>query len=229
MFDGQEASNWEDGRKNATKPMRERLILAAIDEIEEVGFERFSVRRVAGACGASCAAPYKHFKNKREFFEEILRYINGVWLERQERILVRLADKPLRQKLVELAVDYIRFMVENPRFRSILMIKDATFDVDYLQIKSEISACSKELIRLYCEEVGMPPAVAKIKMYVVRSLIYGASLMFGNCELNYDERTLNYVRATIEREFDLPWTFGLDADVPEDERRSFSDVFYGRA
>jgi len=203
--------------------------LAAIDEIEEVGFERFSVRRVAGACGASCAAPYKHFKNKRDFLEEILRYINGVWLERQENILKNTADSSLREKLVELAVDYIRFMVENPRFRSILMIKDDTFDVGCLQIKAELSARSKELIRLYCEEVGMPPAVAKIKMYVVRSLIYGASLMFGNCELNYDEQTMRYVRATIEREFDLPWFLGFDQEVLEDDARSFSDVFYSRA
>ncbi len=209
--------------------MRERLIVAALNELEEVGFARFSVRRVATACGASCAAPYKHFKNKREFFEEILRYINGVWLERQENILINMEDATSRQKLVELAVDYIRFMVENPRFRTVLMIKDDTFDDGYLQIKAELSARSKELIRLYCDEVGMPPSVAKIKMYVVRSLIYGASLMFGNGELNYDERTMRYVRATIEREFDLPWTFGFEKEIPTDDPRSFSDVFYGRA
>ncbi len=209
--------------------MRERLIVAALNELEEVGFARFSVRRVATACGASCAAPYKHFKNKREFFEEILRYINGVWLERQEKVLVKLEGATSRQKLVELAVDYVRFMVENPRFRTVLMIKDDTFDDGYLQIKAELSARSKELIRLYCDEVGMPPSVAKIKMYVVRSLIYGASLMFGNGELNYDEQTMRYVRATIEREFDLPWTFGFEKEIPIDDPRSFSDVFYGRA
>ncbi len=209
--------------------MRERLIVAALKELEEVGFARFSVRRVATACGASCAAPYKHFKNKREFFEEILRYINGVWLERQEKVLVNMEGATSRQKLVELALDYVRFMVENPRFRTVLMIKDDTFDDGYLQIKAELSARSKELIRLYCDEVGMPPSVAKIKMYVVRSLIYGASLMFGNGELNYDEQTMRYVRATIEREFDLPWTFGFEKEIPIDDPRSFSDVFYGRA
>ena len=223
------SSTSKEESQNAAKPMRERLIVAALNELEEVGFARFSVRRVATACGASCAAPYKHFKNKREFFEEILRYINGVWLERQEKVLVKLEGATSRQKLVELAVDYVRFMVENPRFRTVLMIKDDTFDDGYLQIKAELSARSKELIRLYCDEVGMPPSVAKIKMYVVRSLIYGASLMFGNGELNYDEQTMRYVRATIEREFDLPWTFGFEKEIPIDDPRSFSDVFYGRA
>ena len=60
----------------AALPLRRRLILAAIDEIEEVGFERFSVRRVAAACGASCAAPYKHFKNRQELVVAILDYIS---------------------------------------------------------------------------------------------------------------------------------------------------------
>ncbi|MGN1065648.1 MAG: hypothetical protein ACI4QC_09560, partial [Thermoguttaceae bacterium] len=43
------------------------------------------------------------------------------------------------------------------------------------------------------------------KMYVVRSLIYGASLMFSNGELVYDDYTMGFVRAAIDREFDLPW------------------------
>ena len=43
-------------------PLRARLVLAAIDEIENVGFERFSMRRVAAACGASCAAAIQAFQ-----------------------------------------------------------------------------------------------------------------------------------------------------------------------
>ena len=47
--------------------LREKLLSAGIDEIVTHGVEGFSLRRVAAACGASCAAPYKHFKNKYEF------------------------------------------------------------------------------------------------------------------------------------------------------------------
>ena len=79
---------------------RERLILAALDEVEEVGFARFSLRRVANACGVSCAAPYKHFKNKREVFEAILRYINSEWIRRQDVTLNKFADRSIRERLV---------------------------------------------------------------------------------------------------------------------------------
>lgn len=87
------------------------------------------------------------------------------------------------------------------------MIKDETFDDDYLQIKAELSERSKELINEYRREIGMPEKTAKIKMYVVRSLIYGASLMFGNGELPFDDVHMKYVEAAIDREFDLPWEF----------------------
>ncbi|MBQ9811810.1 MAG: TetR/AcrR family transcriptional regulator [Thermoguttaceae bacterium] len=184
--------------------VRERLILAALDEVEEVGFARFSLRRVASACGLSCAAPYKHFKNKRAIIEAILRHINSVWFRRQEIVLERLADEPLRVRLVELSLEFIRFMVENPQFRSILMIHDATFDSEYLDVKADLSAHSKKLIKKFCDETNMPLAEAKKKMYLVRSIIYGASLMFANYELKYCEETMEYVRLAIDREFDLP-------------------------
>ncbi len=196
----------------AAAPLRLRLVLAAIDEVEEVGFERFSVRRIANACGVSCAAPYKHFKNKREIFEAILDYITDVWLERQEQVRARTAGAPLRELLVELALEYVRFMVENPRFRAILMIKDQTFDSDYLEVKAKISDFSKEVILQYCAEHDVDHKTAMIKMYVVRSLIYGASLMFGNRELPYNDVAMRYVRAAIDREFDLPWVFEKDGE-----------------
>ncbi|MBQ7030488.1 MAG: helix-turn-helix transcriptional regulator, partial [Thermoguttaceae bacterium] len=72
--------------QNPTQPsIRERLTLAALAEAEAFGFEGFSMRRVANACGVSCAAPYKHFKNKSELLASVISYINEKWLERQEK------------------------------------------------------------------------------------------------------------------------------------------------
>ena len=42
------------------------LVLAGIKEIERHGLADFSLRRVASLCGVSCAAPYRHYKNKNE-------------------------------------------------------------------------------------------------------------------------------------------------------------------
>lgn len=193
-------------KKNRRKSLsvRERLIIAALNEVQEYGFAHFSLRRVASSCGVSSAAPYKHFKNKNEIVEAILIYINNDWIRRQDEILEKYAGESIRFKLVELSLEFIRFMVENPQFRTILMGNDETFDSEHLLIKSGISEKSKELIHEYCLEIGMNEQVAMTKMYVVRSLIYGASLMFGNCELVYTDEAMALVRKAIDREFDLP-------------------------
>ncbi|MGI6402050.1 MAG: TetR/AcrR family transcriptional regulator [Thermoguttaceae bacterium] len=196
----------------ARLPLRQRLILAAIDEVEKVGFGDFSMRRVANACGASCAAPYKHFKNRKELFVAILDYITDVWLERQKKTLERHASDSLRTQLVELALEYLKFVVENPQFRTILMIQDQTFDESFLHIKARISDYSKELILKYCAEQKIDPRVARVKMYVVRSFLYGFAIMFGNNELPYNDQMTRFIRALIQREIELPWTEGFSQE-----------------
>jgi len=183
--------------------IRERLTLTALAEAEAFGFEGFSMRRVARACGVSCAAPYKHFKNKNEILESVISYINEKWLERQEKTIARFADAPLRRQLIELSREYVRFMVENPRFLAVWTAKGKTGGVDYLPIKAKTSELSKALLRQYCDEFGVSEETARAKMYVVRSLIYGAALMFCNGDLEYDENALQFVADFVDREFDL--------------------------
>ena len=47
-----------------SESVREQLIAAGTAELEAHGIADFSLRRVAAACNISCAAPYKHFKNR---------------------------------------------------------------------------------------------------------------------------------------------------------------------
>ena len=189
---------------NSTQPtIRERLTIAALAEAEAFGFEGFSMRRVANACGVSCAAPYKHFKNNSELLASVISYINEKWLARQEKTLARFADASLRRQLVELSREYVRFMVENPRFLAVWTAKGKTNGVDYLPVKAKTSELSKTLLRQYCDESGVSEETARAKMYVVRSLIYGAALMFCNGDLPYDENALQFVADFVDREFDL--------------------------
>ena len=59
--------------------VRTRLILAGMSEIEKHGVNDFSLRRVALAAQVSCAAPYRHFKDKDEYIREIISYVNSKW------------------------------------------------------------------------------------------------------------------------------------------------------
>ena len=57
------------------KSVRTRLILAGITELEEHGLGDFSLRRAALAAQVSCAAPYRHFKDKDEYIREIITHV----------------------------------------------------------------------------------------------------------------------------------------------------------
>lgn len=99
---------------NADEGVRERLLVAGLKELEEHGFNDFSLRRVAANCNVSCAAPYKHFKSKDELIAALSDYVNDRWTMLKEHILTVYADLPEKELALELCVAYTRFLLATP-------------------------------------------------------------------------------------------------------------------
>lgn len=189
----------EDGKKTT---VRQKLIFAGIEEIKEQGIQNFSMRRVASRCGVSCAAPYKHFVDKNDFVLAIVRYINNEWLRTQKKIATD-ADAGIKERIIDISMAYLRFLVENPSFRSIIMLRDINMSAEFQRNRLRIGNNVGALIKKYCEEVSMSDEVMKRKLYIVRSLIYGAVLMVDNGEMQYDDDMMNQVKWAISREFEI--------------------------
>ena len=183
---------------------REQLILAGLDELNEYGVQHFSTRRVAKACGISCAAPYKHFKDTHEFIAEIFGYVNRLYDSEQAEVLEQCKDMSSREQLVEVSLRYIRFLTEHPAFRRIVMQNFQDCDEEYRVLRGRLSLKTDEIVTRYCEEVHMPDDVRRRKTFLVRAIIYSAALFFDNGELEYNEENMEKARALLEREFDLP-------------------------
>jgi len=182
------------------KSLRERLIEAGIEEINVSGFRDFSVRRIAGRCGVSCAAPYKHFADKQSYILAILEHINEDWAARQAAVAARYPGS-YRTQLIETCLEYIRFMVENPYFRSVILLKYEDYDRRYSSVRNKLTLPIYEIADGFCREVGMPEDVKLQKKYILRSLIYGAALMFDNGELAYNRENMDMVADSIRQEF----------------------------
>ena len=182
---------------------REALIEAGVREINRKGLNGFSMRHAAEDCGVSCAAPAKHFGDKNGFIAAIIKKIIKQWHDIQRGIMEK-SNGDVRKALVESGVEYVRFLVENPHFISIITVKDEGFTSMYQDLRFELSYATGRMVLKYCKQVGMPKEVRERKLYVVRSLIYGAALMFDNREMKFNEENLQYVRDMIDREFDLP-------------------------
>jgi AcrR family transcriptional regulator len=189
-------------KQQSQSSLYNQLIVAGIEELNKYGLQSFSVRRIAAQCGVSCAAPYKHFTDKQSFVAAIIEYVNTRWYERQELILAKYPSD-IRKQITQISLEYIRFLVENSYFRAIIMSKDDEFDKIYGNLRGKLSQLSADLVSKYCEMVNMPRDIRTRKTFVVRSLIYGAALMFDNGELPYTPENMESVAYSINREFDL--------------------------
>ena len=185
-----------------TSGLREALILAGIHEINANGVASFSIRRVADACGVSCAAPYRHFESKRDFIAAIIDYVNDQWAERQEELLAE-TENSLRKQIVAICVGYVRFLMDTPTYRSILMLKDEEFDNLYHKKRTQFGSLTQTLNAQLYKASGFTPEVWARKLMTVRSLIFGAVMLFDAGEFEYNETTMEYLRYTIDREFDI--------------------------
>lgn len=185
------------------KNIREDLIRAGIAEINAHGVTEFSIRRVATACQVSCAAPYKHFKNKRDFIASIIEYVNSQWKQRQQQIIEECVGD-LREQIVEVCVQYIRFLMEKPYYRSILMLKDAQFDNLYHKARGQMSSTMQQMQAQFFAASGYDAATVRRKQHLVRSMIFGTVFLLDAGELEFNEEILENVRRNIDREFDLP-------------------------
>lgn len=194
----------QDLFKEPEIPIKQRLIEAGICEIEAHGVNDFSLRRTAAVCGVSCAAPYKHFRSKDELILAILNRYRNDWNEISRNIGERFPDD-YRKQLTEMSIEYIRFLVSNKAYMTIIMsINKLSEDKNILSVtRIELSEIAIERVANYCEEQKMPAEIKKAKLFIVRSLIYGAALMISNGELPNEEETYQMVRHTISREFDI--------------------------
>jgi len=98
----------------STVALKEKLIIAGIEEITAHGISGLSLRKVAASCGASCAAPYKYFKNKEQFLEEITLYIEDKWQLLATQIIKAVPDK--KDCIARLCVANVRFNIANPLY-----------------------------------------------------------------------------------------------------------------
>ena len=92
--------------------LREDLILASVNIINQEGIDGLSLRKLAEQLGVSRMAPYHHFKDKNALlaavalqgFERLSVLLNGVFKE----------DIPLIEQLRKAVKDYLRFAIEHP-------------------------------------------------------------------------------------------------------------------
>ena len=93
--------------------LRNALIEAGVEILEEEGNSAISLRKVARKVGVSHAAPYRHFENKELLIAAIAEEGYGKLEEKMKGAIDNFPGDS-RVQLIELGWAYIQFALENP-------------------------------------------------------------------------------------------------------------------
>ena len=176
--------------------VRERLIQAGITELYERGIKDFSLRRVALSAQVSCAAPYRHFKDKSDLISKIVEYI-GSMRELFSKEIEEVFKHDARQKVIELAIANLRFWLANPKFRTVLTECGIDGGSESRTL-SDFDISLTRAIEEYSRENGRD---SRALIFSTRALIYGTVLLIGSGDMKNDSETISLVRARLENDF----------------------------
>ena len=168
--------------------VKERLILAGLGELMEHGSADFSLRRVAIAAQVSCAAPYRHFKDKDELIRAVISHIREDWILLAGEISTAFSEGGA-EHVTELAVSYVRFWIAGGNFASFLNAGMLSgFDDPIVKA-----------VRSYAQKSAISPDRASSLTNLILSLAYGAVTLVTSGVLSADtavaELRLEIVRA----------------------------------
>jgi AcrR family transcriptional regulator len=190
--------------------LKEAMIAKGLLLVNKVGYEAFSLRKVAALCNVSHAAPYNHFKNK----EELLQAIKSEVLDKFKRALdataAKYQDDP-KEQIVNLGKCYVKFMVDNPdylkfiiSFRphcSLLEIKDGQLLYDQNN-EGTFDAFKKSAFNyLHSLNPHMGDPVADI--VTMWSVVHGLAVLISTKSIVYSENYLDLVGKILSEKLKL--------------------------
>ena len=184
-----------------TDELKEKLIIAGINEIETHGSEDFSLRRVAYACGVSCAAPYKHFKNREGLIIEILGFFNRQWKLLEDQI-VNVYKDDIKRLILELCMANIKFRIANPSYRFLFTLNKEAFPEAKRKEMESMNGRLEGYMRRFCKEKGFSDEITEIKIMSLNAYVYGVAMISELEDMNKNQRLFDAIKNTIEKELD---------------------------
>lgn len=188
--------------------LEEELIAEGIRQLRENGMDGFSARAVAEACHVSCAAPFKHFKGRQEFFLTISRRLDETLFLSMEAVRERF---PGRFKEAHLAMneEYIGCLCSYP----FLMDPSFWHTIDETQSgirKWKSFRLMTEQFHLYCRERELPEETERAYYFNFQALAYGSAFIVNNGLMLDGEQPWERVRELQRRIYEnLEKTMGV--------------------
>lgn len=171
--------------------LRNELIEKAIAIIIDKGEQGLSIRKVAGACGVTYAAPYSHFKSKEELLLACREYVSNLFAEHLSNSI---ADKDITkpETLNILGNAYIEFFKLHPVYYNFIFNNKETCKMVLTLDEVKDNYPPFEVFRKVClaltESYGIPKQQGLARLIKCWSLVHGATALIisPNVELDGD-------------------------------------------
>lgn len=104
--------------------LRDSLIEAGIELMNQEGMNQLSLRKVASLCGVSQAAPYSHFQNKDDLMEAMRSHVIDQFMKVLENAVLTCSDQKDQGVLAQIGKSYVLFFIQNPQYFSFMFSSD---------------------------------------------------------------------------------------------------------
>lgn len=181
--------------------LKKELIHNGLLLLNKEGIDGFSLRKVASMCGVSHNAPYKHFKDKDDLINEIIK---EVWKEFYIALLevTEIYTNDPKLQIIEMGKAYVKFMVENPEYLKFMFLSDNAYPVKIVDNKfsdDKVGAFGvfKDSAERFFKEIKLDENLYMQKTLTLWSMVHGIAILIIKRSIEYKGNYLVLVESMI--------------------------------
>ena len=165
--------------------LRNMLIEAGIELINEVGVKGFSLRKVAAKCQVSHTAPYSHFKDVDDLINAMGEHVTEQFVNKLKEAIQGLEGTP--GAISKLGRAYIAFFLENPLYFQFLFSNyRLTIDMDKESPDDypPYALFRRTAMDLF-KSVNLPQEEHSARLFALWAMVHGSASLLTNPGIKY--------------------------------------------
>lgn len=188
--------NYHHGNLKAT------LIHKGSELLNEVGYDSFSMRKLANVCGVSHSAPYRHFKNKDELISNIMSKALENFNYYLKQSIKEISDP--KEAIAEIGRQYVKFFVENPDYLKLLLLTNSPSNIK-IENKEVIFNVTppfqtfKKYYKRYLKSTSISESEMIIDIMSKWSTIHGITILLVKQNIVIEDNYMDYINEIIKK------------------------------
>lgn len=166
-----------------TKNIKERLIDETIRQIDVIGPEKLSLRKIATECGVTHATAYKYFENKQDLINVCRQYVGNRLLA-----YIRRHARGAEEPYVAITKAYLRYMILHPQYHYLIHLCPLTKNTDVSEANVKMRdryQANWDIITDYLRRCGIAEEAFPNTLILVSTILNGLVSLLNRRAISY--------------------------------------------